>query len=339
MLKVTLPYVHEYIDRHGKRRRYARRHGKKVTLHAEPGTDAYLAEYQAAMQTLAVKPTAARHGTWDALVSEYLGSALFRQLKPRTQAENRREAERVRARWGKHPVNRLEARHVLKWQDELAAEPGRANNMLAAVKMLLNFGGPRGYKHADPTAGVGELKAGSYRSWTNKELAAFEARWPLGTRERLIFDLALYTGQRRSDLVAMTRHHLDGDVMGVVQEKTGERIAVPAHPNLKASIAAFPSKGIAILQRLDGQPLKVRELHDVIAAAIDDAGLPTACVLHGLRYAAARKLADAGATPHEIMSVTGHRTLAMVEKYTKEANKTRLAASAMLKLWQNRDRT
>ena len=341
MLKTSLPYVHEYMDRTGKRRRYLRRRGKKIALKAEPGTPEYLEEYQRALKAASDTASAPADGTWAALITLYLQSAKYRQLKPRTKTENLREIERIRLRWGKFPVHRLEARHLLKWQDELAETPGKANNMLSAVRMLLNFGTARGFKHQNPAAAVEELKGGSWRSWTDDEIRAFEDRWPLGTRERLIFDLALYTGQRRGDLVTMTRHHITDNVMGVVQEKTGERIAVPVHENLKASIAAFPSKGLALIQRLDGQPLKVRELHDVIASAIDDAKLPDDCVLHGLRYSAARCLADAGASPHEIMAITGHRTLGMVEKYTKQANKTRLAGSALTKLtlWRSRTRT
>lgn len=339
MRQITLPYLHDYKDRHGRRRLYVRRYGRKIALKTPPGTPELLEEYQRALKAITPQAATPAEGTWSALIATYLGSAKFKQLKPRSQNENHREAERIRVRWGSHPVNRLEGRHVLQWQDELAAEPGKANNMLAALKMLLSFGTARGFKHNDPAAGIDELKAGSYRSWTDGEIAAFEARWPLGTRERVVFDLALYTGQRRGDLVTMTRHHISENVIGVVQEKTGERIAVPLHENLKASIAAYPTKGLALIQRLDGQPLKVRELHDIIAGAIDAAALPNGCVLHGLRYSAARCLADAGATPHEIMAITGHRTLGMVEKYTKQANKVRLADSALTKLTLWRTRT
>ncbi len=335
MKPVSLPYIKEYTDRQGRRRRYVRRHGREIALKLDPTAAGYLEEYQKALKGLEPETSKPAAGTWHALVTEYLGSSQFKRLKPRTQEENRREAERIREKWGKHPVDRLEPRHILKWQDQLAETPGKANNMLATLKMLLAFGKPRGYRHPDPAAGIPELKAGSYRSWTDGEIKAFEEAWPLGTMERLIFDLALYTGQRRGDLIAMTRHHIDNEVMGVAQEKTGERVAIPVHAALRASIAAYKAKGLSILQRKDGQPFKVRELSDVIAAAIDGAKLPRECVLHGLRYASARRLSEAGATPHEIMAVTGHRTLGMVEKYTRDANKKKLAGSAMvkLKLW------
>lgn len=53
---------------------------------------------------------------------------------------------------------------------------------------------------------------------------------------------------------------------------------------------------------------------------------------HGLRKACARRLADAGATAHEIASITGHKTLAEVQRYTAAANRKTLADSAAEKL-------
>jgi integrase len=332
-VKITsLPYLKVYKDRHGKIRRYVRRWGKSVVLKLDPTHPDFLGEYQAAISGLKPDRFQPEPGTWHALVTEYLGSAQFKALKKRTQIENRREAERIRLKWGTLPVDRLETRHILKWQDQLADKPGSANNMLATLKMLLAFGRSRGFRHSDPAKGVKELKAGSYRSWTDQEIEAYQARWGLGTIQRLIFDLALYSGQRRGDLVAMTWHHVAEGVMGVVQEKTGERVSIPVHPALKESMSAGPRRGIAVLTRSDGAPFSVREVSGVFSPAVAEAGLPASCVLHGLRYSAARRLAEAGATPHEIAAVTGHRTLGMVEKYTRDASRKKLAGEAIRKM-------
>ena len=61
------------------------------------------------------------------------------------------------------------------------------------------------------------------------------------------------------------------------------------------------------------------------------AGLPQ-CSAHGLRKAAAAKLAELGCTAHEIMAITGHESIQEVERYTKAAEQKRLAKSAMGKL-------
>jgi integrase len=66
-----------------------------------------------------------------------------------------------------------------------------------------------------------------------------------------------------------------------------------------------------------------------------DAGLPPSCHFHGLRYSAAKMLAEAGCTPHQIAAITCHATLAMVQKYSKAAEQKRLATEAMAKLLEN----
>ena len=63
----------------------------------------------------------------------------------------------------------------------------------------------------------------------------------------------------------------------------------------------------------------------------DAAGLPH-CTSHGLRKACARRLAEAGATPRELMAVTGHKTLAEAQRYTEKVDRTALADRAMNRL-------
>ena len=64
---------------------------------------------------------------------------------------------------------------------------------------------------------------------------------------------------------------------------------------------------------------------------LERAGLPH-CSAHGLRKAAARRLAEAGCSAHEIMSITGHQSLKEVERYTREAGRRNLADSAMKRI-------
>jgi integrase len=63
----------------------------------------------------------------------------------------------------------------------------------------------------------------------------------------------------------------------------------------------------------------------------NQAGL-TNCSSHGLRKAAATRLAEAGASPHEIMAVTGHKSLSEVERYTAAVNKRNLGDAAIAKI-------
>ena len=69
--------------------------------------------------------------------------------------------------------------------------------------------------------------------------------------------------------------------------------------------------------------------------AIEEAGLPDACVMHGLRKTAARMLAEAGCSALQIASITGHKSLAEIERYTKAADQKRMATAAIHQLGRN----
>ncbi|WP_456664555.1 tyrosine-type recombinase/integrase [Bradyrhizobium sp. LB13.1] len=53
---------------------------------------------------------------------------------------------------------------------------------------------------------------------------------------------------------------------------------------------------------------------------------------HGVRKAACRRLAEAGCTALEIMSITGHTDIREIERYCRAAERKGLAATAMTKL-------
>jgi integrase len=75
------------------------------------------------------------------------------------------------------------------------------------------------------------------------------------------------------------------------------------------------------------------------ADAIDQAGLPDACVMYGLRKTAAQMLAEAGCSAHQIASGTGHRSLTEIEPYTKQADQKRMATAAIHRLERNGNQT
>jgi enterobacteria phage integrase len=125
----------------------------------------------------------------------------------------------------------------------------------------------------------------------------------------------------------------------VVQAKTGVRLTIPLHPHLSAALRAWPRKHMVILTTSFNRPFSSAGYGNMMADAIAAAGLPDRCVLHGLRKATARRMAEAGCTEKEIAAVTGHSTLKEVARYTRGADQKRLAAGAVAKLVeQKRDK-
>jgi len=207
-----------------------------------------------------------------------------------------------------------------------------ANNVLRLLKIVLNFAVEDEIIEANPAARIKELAGGEYRSWTDDECAAFEKRWPSGTMQRRAYAIALYTGQRRADQVAMTRACRTGGFIRVRQRKTGEDLLIPEHRALTAELATGEQGHISLLTTSAGKAFDEVYYGAWFAEAIDKAGLPEDCVLHGLRKCAARKLAEAGCSEEEIKAVTGHTTTRMIEHYVKDASQTKQASAAILKL-------
>lgn len=336
-LEIDLPYINGFRDRHGKMRYFLRRKGfKRVALHGEPGSEQFLAEYRLALENAQKKPEAHKRkpGSFDALCWEYLDSGAFKDLAESTRGEMRRVIERLAKEHGDKPVAALERRHILRWRDNMKNRPGAANTMLRTMKQLLTAAIDYGYRKDNPAFGIKLLKLGRWRAWTDEEMAAFEARWPLGTLERSGYALALYTAQRREDLTTLKWSSIAGDVIRLTQKKTGTRMAIPIHPDLKAALSAVhPRRDAAILTGKAGGALHPVYFGHLMAGAIEAAGLPDDCVLHGLRKTTARLLAERGlkASP-----ITGHLTDSMEREYTRDAKQEKLARSTVAEWGKNR---
>lgn len=155
--------------------------------------------------------------------------------------------------------------------------------------------------------------------------------------ERLAFAVLLYTGQRRSDVVTMSWADVKDGTICVVPLKTkrtiGVKLWIPIHPALQEVLDAAEQSGGTILRTAYGAPFTSNGFGSgFMAIKIDKAGLPKRCVTHGLRKAAARRLAEAGCTANEIAAITGHATLQEVSRYTKAAEQRKLAHSAIERL-------
>jgi integrase len=174
-----------------------------------------------------------------------------------------------------------------------------------------------------------------HHTWTRDEIEQFKARHPLGTQGRLALDLLRFTTGRREDAVRFGRQHIKGGRIRWRQAKNEHRspvdIDTEVHPELAASIGASPLGNLTFLVTEYGKPFTPNGFGNKFKDWCRQADLPH-CSAHGLRKATATQLAEEGATPHEIMAVTGHRTLEEVERYTKQANRKRSADVAMSKL-------
>lgn len=332
MTRLKLPYVHEYRDRQKRLRRYVRRPGhKRIALPGLPGSPEFMDAYQAAMAgRFPVKGSRHKPGTLGALATDFFGSIEFSNLKPSSQATYRVTLDPILAKDGHRMVRDLPPEKATKIIQEIGAKaPGMANLTRAVLHKMFQHAIRIRLRLDNPFAGIAKYKLGTHHTWTDAQLEAFEARWPLGTRERLAYALLLYTGQRVGDVVRMQRSDIQDGAIHVVQGKTEADLHIQLHPALARAIKAGPSKGFYLVGDANGRPIQRASLSALISNAAASAGLPRICVAHGLRKASLRRLAESGSTTKQIQAVSGHRTLSEVERYTRKADQRSMAKVAI----------
>lgn len=332
-MKPALPYVKKYRDRHGTLRYYYRRKGWPTVALPSPLTDmrAFLDAYAVAEGKAPARVPESR--TMEALIAAYMASPEFRALKPAS-----RELYLYAIRWLRKrpsmalPVAAVTRDQIRTMRDELAEDtPGKANAVLRFVRLLMSYAVERGWRVENPALKLKTIKGGEHRSWTDAELLKFEERWPRGTTERLIYELALGTGQRRGDIAKMTWADIKNGKVYVCQEKTGAKLWIRCHPSLSDELGRTAKRHSVIVSTPTGRGYTADYLGVSFAGAIDAAGLPEACVLHGLRKTAARRLAEAGCSERQIMAVTGHKSAKEVDRYTRDADQEVQADAAIQK--------
>lgn len=337
MPRAKLKHVQQFIDRRGKLRFYFRKPGfPRVPLPGPYGSPDFLAAYQRAAEGLPEIIGAKRTvpGSMNALIVSYYESNAFKSLKPLTARTYRNILERFRNEHGAKSVAGMLPRHVRAILAAKSATPDAANRLLGMISILMDHAVTLEMRPDNPCVGIKRMrhKSDGHATWSEADIATFRAHWPKGSRERLAFELALGTGQRRGDLVGMGWQHVTGDTIHVRQNKTGASVSIPIVRELREVLDAIPRDRLTFLATATGAPFTAAGLGNAFRDAVDGAGIEKQLGLHGLRKAAARRLAEAGCTVHEIASITGHRTLSEIERYTKDAEKARLARAATAKV-------
>ena len=192
------PHLQREITRHGRKVWYVRvGRGPRVRIRAKYGTPEFDTEYRAA---LAGTPTRKAEPSCSSLAMAARSLPRDRQLGPALSAATRRQRDNifagVIATAGHEPYARITTATIEAGKERRAETPHQARNFLDAMRGLFRWALKAGLVKADPTAGVSNpprKKSDGFIPWTEDHVAAYEARWPIGTRQRVWLDVsALY---------------------------------------------------------------------------------------------------------------------------------------------------
>jgi integrase len=345
------PYLCSDVDRYGNVRVYYRRAGKrKVRIREKLDTEAFRRRYDELLAggahgggPQAWVPAAPKRNTLRWLCVEFFGSPDFKRLDPRTQYTRRRILEAMfdepiapgaKETFADFPVERLRPKDLRILRDRKVDLPGAADNRVKALRRVFKWGLKNEHLRANPARDVEYVARGSagWHSWTPEELTKFEERHPVGTKARLALALLMYTGARRSDVVRLGGGNVRDGWITFSQRKTGVSVELPMLVALQEIIDATPILGATTyLVTQYGKPFTADGFGNWFRERCNQAGLPH-CSAHGVRKASAARAAENGATVHQLMSLFGWLTMHEAQRYTRAAERRRLARDAAVLL-------
>lgn len=304
-----------------------RRPAKQIRLREAYGTRAFWAEYRAALygDPKPDKEPENAPNTLATLIAAYRRSPAWTTLADATRRQRGNMLDRIASKAGDMDVADVDRRAVAAQRDAMRGY-GAAKCFIDTFRGLFKWAVETGEVEDNPTLGVKRpsTKTDGWDTWTDADIAAYQAIWPVGTRERLWLALLLFTGLRLSDAVKLGPSHVKAGWIETVTGKTGTPVTIPLHPDLKAVLAASPlgkRSFIGMTENTFGRSFR---------KACDAAGVAGSA--HGLRKAAAKKLGEAGATVLELNAIFGWTGAKMALKYTGAADRAKLAKSGMDRL-------
>jgi integrase len=330
------PHLHRQVSRHGKTVWYVRiGRGPRIRIRSSFGTPEFDCEYQTAIAGLPARQTPKDDrtslGTLAWLVERYRETTALTDLSLASRRQRENIFEHVLEAAGRQPSAKITTASIMAGRDRRAkTTPAQARKFLDTMRGLFRWAVKAKLLKVDPTAGVANPSAPNsdgFTPWSLEDIATYEARWPIGTRQRVWLDVLIYTGLRRGDAVRFGRQHIRNGIGTIKTEKTDTVVTLPILQVLMKTLDAGPCGDLTFIAG-DGRPLTKESFGNLFRKACREAGLQNRSA-HGLRKAAATRAAENGATVAQLNAIFGWKGAKMATYYTEAADRRRLSLDAM----------
>jgi integrase len=342
----------------GERRAYWYHRSTGTRLHGQPGSPEFIRDIAAAEALTANRLV----GTLNGLVRDFTTSIEFTEkLAPSTQAEYRRMLTRAEAEFGDLPLAALDDPRIRKdfldWREKIARRSGEreADNRLSAISAMLTWAVDRGKIVANHLRGFKRIYHADRSEiiWLPEHIAAFMSVAPIEMQRALI--LGLHTGQREGDLLRLPWSSYDGIRISLRQGKArrdgrlAPLVEIPCTGALRRMLDGMERVSPLVLTTKTGQSFKKRYFVRLWDQAMGKAGLrsvmlpgsdqPVELHFHDLRGTAVTLLSEAGCTPQQVATITGHSLRTVHRILERYLARTRGLAEQAIFNFENSPRT
>src|SRR5262249_24628667 len=174
-------------------------------------------------------------GSLSWLVERYRETTAWTTFSPATRRQRELILRHVLAAAGHVQAAKITPAHIAAGRDSRSATPVTSRHFLETMRGLFGWGAEAKHIKTNLTLGVKYPylpKTDGFIPWSEDDIAAYERRWPIVTRQRVWLDVLAYTGLRRGDVVQLGRQHVRDGVAYIKTEKTDTPVALPILPLL-----------------------------------------------------------------------------------------------------------
>ena len=304
---------------------------KRISLGKDPLDPQFWTKLKAAQGADPLTPD--RGGTFGELIAEYRMSQAWGWLKERTRKDYSRYLDQLSTIAGDRLVRELTRADIYQLQDSMSATPVAANHMVTALRTLLEWSVPRGYREDNPASGIKKMKSDSSGAspWPDDVWRYVVEHAPQDLK-RMAY-LGRVCGQRREDLVALRGTNLLDDGIKLAISKLRNKMHFV--PLGREEVAEIRRWGVQELEYFLLSPAGKPYTGDGLNSRWNrwlksDDARPLAgnkLTIHGLRATAVCDRREAGTPDGGIADEIG-MSVAMVSRYARFADKTASARAS-----------
>jgi integrase len=251
------------------------------------------------------------------VLNRFFGSLLLHEITAHRIEQFKKE--RLAGKWRGH-----QAKSAPK-----PLRPATVNRELDTLKSILSKAVEWGKLLESPARNVKRLKVDNRRTriLTDAEQAALMDACPM--KLRAMVTLALTTGARAGELLALEWSHIQDGYMTFWETKNGKPRRIPVSPDIASVLADLPKAHRWVFTNAATEDrYTVNGTAHVFRRAVTRAGIsnPREVSLHTLRHTALSRMIAAGFDDYTVMEISGHSSTRMLARYTHPTEQRKLGA-------------
>lgn len=187
--------------------------------------------------------------TFGVLIKSYHAAPRYKRLKSRTALDYDKYLNFFNERMGNANPAAMKRKDVIRLRDVNADKIYFANYSLRVLRVLMEQCVDLGWRETNPAKGVREIKTekNEREPWPRELLAVYRGKCPIETRERLVMELCVGTGQRIGDVLDMRWSDIQDGSVFVRQNKTKKELWIPILPELQQALDAASRHSVFIV--------------------------------------------------------------------------------------------